>query len=199
MIPDFATNMLFLNNMRSNNFRWAKCNKILWRQKNELCANLLAQPFILQKEATVTSDDSEKVIGGVFSQERHLFIYVSRKLTPAEQNFSNIERDVLAIVFVVSRLKQFLLRTQFTLQTDHKPLNYHFASDEEIPKTASARITRWAVALIGFDIELEYTPGEVTQAEIKTELVTNRPFQDIMKRSKSGNWKKCSEAEKEFE
>ena len=46
------------------------------------------------------------------------------------------------------------------LQTDHKPLKYLFAPDEEIPKTASARITRWAIALMGFDYELNYTPGE---------------------------------------
>ena len=39
----------------------------------------------------------------------------------------------------------------------------------------------------------------VTQAEIKTELGTNRLFQDIMKRIKGGNWKQCSEAEKGFE
>ena len=124
--------------------------KPLKTKKIELCANRLVQPYILQKEAAVTSDGSEKVIGGVLSRERHLFIYVSRKLTPAEQIYSKIEREALLIVFVVSRLKQFLLGTQFTLQTDHKPLSYLFASDEEIPKTASARITRWAIALIGF-------------------------------------------------
>ena len=39
----------------------------------------------------------------------------------------------------------------------------------------------------------------VTQVEIKTELGTTRPFQDIRKRIKSGSWKQCSEAEKGFE
>ena len=39
----------------------------------------------------------------------------------------------------------------------------------------------------------------VTQAEIKIKLGTNRLFQDIMKRIKSGNWKQCSEVEKGFE
>ena len=39
----------------------------------------------------------------------------------------------------------------------------------------------------------------VTQAEIKIELGTNRLFQNIVKRIKSGNWKQCSEAEKGFE
>ena len=61
---------------------------------------------------------------------------------------------------VVTRLKQFLLGRRFTLQTDQKPLKYLFASDEEIPETASARLKGWAIALIGFDYELKYTPGE---------------------------------------
>ena len=137
---------------------------------------------------------------------------------------------------MVIRLKQFLLGRQFTLQTDHKPFKYLFAPDAEIPKTASARITRRAITLMSFDYELKYTPGEqiphadalswmnfnedesdndrlcfainniyfaqsdlLTQAEIKTELGTNRLFQDITKRIKSGNWKQCSEAEKGFE
>ena len=81
-------------------------------------------------------------------------------MSQAEQNYSNIEREALAIVFVVRRLKQFLLGRRFTLQTDHKPLKYLFAPHEEIPKTASARITSWAIALMGIDFELKYKPGE---------------------------------------
>ena len=136
---------------------------------------------------------------------------------------------------MVTRLKQFLLGRRFTLQTDQKPLKHLFAPDEEISKTASARITRWAISLMGFDFELKYTPGEqiphadalsrldfdddddndrvcfaldniyfvqsdlVTKSDIKTELGSNRLFQDVIKRLKSGIWKQCSEAEKGFE
>ena len=39
----------------------------------------------------------------------------------------------------------------------------------------------------------------MTQSDIKTELRSNRLFQDVIKRIKSGIWKKCSEAEKGFE
>ena len=47
---------------------------------------------------------------------------------------------------------------------------------------------------------IHFVQGElVTQAEIKTELGTDRLFQDIMKRIEIGNWKQCSEAEKGFE
>ena len=160
MIPDFARKMLPLNNMKNSDFSWGKMQQKAFEDiKIELCANPLVQPYILQKEATVTTDASEKAIGEVLQQEGHPLIYVSRKLTPAEQNYSNIEREALAIVFVVKRLKQFLLGRRFTLQTDYKPLKYVFAPNEEIPKTASARITRWAIVLMGFEYELKYTPG----------------------------------------
>ena len=77
-----------------------------------------------------------------------------------EQNYSNVEQEALPIVFVVTILKQFLLWRRFTLQTDHKALKYLFAPDEEIPKTVAARITIWAIGLMGFEYELKYTPGE---------------------------------------
>ena len=87
--------------------------------KPELCANPLVEPYNLEKEATVITDTSEKAIGGVLSHEGHPFIYVSRNSTPAEQNYSKIEREALAIVFEATRLKQFLLGGRITLQTQH--------------------------------------------------------------------------------
>ena len=43
--------------------------------------------------------------------------------------------------------------------TDHKPLQYFFAPGGEILKTASARISRFVTALMGFDYKLNYVPG----------------------------------------
>ena len=117
MIPDFATKMLPLINIRNSDFSWGKMQQKAFEDiKNELCAKPLVPPYSLQKEATVTTDASEKAIGRFFSQEGHPVIYVSRKLTPAEQNYyySNIEQEALAIVSVVTRLKQFLLGRRFT-------------------------------------------------------------------------------------
>ena len=161
MIPDFATKMVPLNEIRKEEFRWEKEEQNAFENnKNELCANPLLQTYSLTMELTVTTEASEKAIGGLLSQEGHPVIQVSRKLSQAEKNYSNIEREALKIVFVVTRLKQFLLGIRFTLQTDHKSLKYLFAPDEEIPKTASARITEWAITLMGFDFELKYTPRE---------------------------------------
>ena len=85
--------------MRNSDFSCGKMQQKSFEDiKNELCANPLVQPYGLQKELTVNTAASEKFIGGVLSQKGNPVIYVSRKLTPAEQNYTNIEREALAIV-----------------------------------------------------------------------------------------------------
>ena len=78
-IIEFATKMLPLKEIRRDDFRYEKEeHNVLENIKNELCANPLVQPYNLMREATVTTDASEKKIGGVFLQEGHPVIYVSR-------------------------------------------------------------------------------------------------------------------------
>ena len=77
----------------------------------------------------------------------------------AEQRYSNIEREALAVVFVVKRLEQFLFGRKLNLETDHRPLEFTFAPNKELPKTVSARITRWAISLMSFDYEIKFKEG----------------------------------------
>ena len=79
IIPDFATKMLPLNNMRNSDLSWGKMQqKALADIINELCANPLVQPYSLQKEATVTTDASEKAIGGFF-RKKDIQLYMYRE------------------------------------------------------------------------------------------------------------------------
>ena len=71
--------MLPLNHTRNSDFSWGKNQQKAFEDiKNELCANSLVQPYSLLNEATVTTDASEKSIGGVLSHEGPPVIYVSR-------------------------------------------------------------------------------------------------------------------------
>ena len=48
--------------------------------------------FDPKKEITLATDASERAIAAVVSQEGHPIMYLSRKLSSAECNYSNIEK-----------------------------------------------------------------------------------------------------------
>ena len=163
MIPNYAAKTRCINELRQKDkpFKWTdECQRAFQSLVDELTSEPLVQPYTLDREVTLTTDASEKTIGGVLTQNDHPVIYISRNLTSAEQKHINIEREALAVVVAVTRLRQFLLGRKFTLRTDHKPLQYIFNPSNQIPKVVSARLARWAITLMAYDYDVQYTPGQ---------------------------------------
>ena len=53
---------------------------------------------------------------------RKAIAHSSRSLLPAEKQYSQIEKEALGIIFAMIKFHRYLHGSQFTLQTDHKPL-----------------------------------------------------------------------------
>ena len=73
--------------------------------------------------------------------------FASKQLSSAEKNYSQTDREALAVVFGVTKFKYFLLGRIFKCRTDHKPLLGLFGKSKSIPKDSNARITRWSILL----------------------------------------------------
>ena len=68
--------------------------------------------------------------------------YASRTLAPAERKYSQLDKEALAIIFGVKHFHQYVYGHTFTIQSDHKPLQYIFDESKPVPSMTSARVQR---------------------------------------------------------
>ena len=78
--------------------------------------------FDKTKKHTIQCDASKKGLGAVVLQESKPVMYVTRALTETEQRYSNIERELLGIVFALKRLEHYTFGRTITVQSDQQPL-----------------------------------------------------------------------------
>ena len=95
--------------------------------KKILTSDLFLTHYNLDLEIIVASDTSSYGIGVCILHKMNdgttkPIAHVSRALLLAEKNYSQIEKEALAIIFVISKFHCFIHGWYFILQTDHKPL-----------------------------------------------------------------------------
>ena len=173
-IPHLSDKLRHINQLRKTDrpFEWTdKCQRTFELLKKELSTSPVAQPYSLDKPTVVVTDASETAIAAVLMQENHPVFYVSCSLSPAEQRYPNVEREALAIVWALGRLRQFLLGLKFEIVTDHKPMEVLFGENRQLPKFASARIMNWATRTMHYDYVIHYHPGtEIPHVDVLTRL-----------------------------
>ncbi|GFO47140.1 retrovirus-related pol polyprotein from transposon 17.6 [Plakobranchus ocellatus] len=76
--------------------------------------------------------------------------FASRTLYKTEERYSQLDKEALAILWVVKKFF-YLCGRHFTIVTDHQPLKYIFSPDKGIPAMSVARQQRYAVFLSGLD------------------------------------------------
>ena len=96
------------------------------------------------------------VLSHVFTDEERPIAFASRILNKAERNYSQIEKEALALIFGVKRFHKYLFGRRFTLVTDHKPLLSILGATSEVPSMAAARMQRWGIFLSAYQYDVEY-------------------------------------------
>lgn len=130
-----------------------------------MCSDTVLRHYDPAAELVLQCDASSVGLGAALLQlgpdgELQSVAYASRTLNSAEQNYSQIERESLAIVFGITMFRQYLLGRHFKPLTDHKPLITLLGEHKPVPKLASARIKQWALLLAAYDYTIEFIAGK---------------------------------------
>ena len=178
-IPSYATVAAPLTDLTRksapNNVCWNDdCDRASKELKELLCTSPVlrnpdfTRPFILQTDAL------DRGVGAVLSQrddtgEDHPVGYFSKKLLPREERSSTVEKECLAIKLAIQAFRVYLLGRKFTIQTDHRSLEWLHRLKEN-----DARLTRWSLALQPYNFVVEHRAGAKNgNADALSRVATN--------------------------
>ena len=84
------------------------------------------------EKTKLITDASPVGLGAVLTQVQggceRVVAYASRSLTDVERRYSQTEKEVLALVWGCERFHMYLYGVEFTLLTDHKPLEVIYST-----------------------------------------------------------------------
>ena len=102
-------------------------------------------------------------------------------LLPAEMNYSQIEKEDLAIIFAIKKFHKYVHGREFILQTDDHPLLAIFGSKKEIPTHTANRLQRWVTMLLNYSFKMEFLPSKEIADGLSRLIPKHRePLEDII-------------------
>lgn len=161
-IPNFSTLTAPLTSLLRKNqkFVWSSsCEEAFRALKDHLIrAPVLSCPdFSLPFQ--IQTDASGYGIGAVLTQQHpdgeRVIAYLSRSLLRAERNYTTTERECLAVLWAIEKLRPYVEGSHFKVITDHYSLVWLNRL-----QSPSGRLARWAVKLQQYDFEIIHRKGK---------------------------------------
>lgn len=150
---------------KERRFFWStQCEAAFQKLKNEIASDRVLMPFNPALPVTLACDASPIGIGAVLSHKvdgmERPVAFASRSLTQAEQNYSQLDREALAIYWALHKFYEYVFARKFTLITDNRPLYHIFNENSKLPAMTSARLLRYAAFLTAFEYTVKHRKSE---------------------------------------
>lgn len=124
--------------------------------KNQLKEAISLNQPDYNKTFDLTTDASNDAIGAVLSQDNKPLTFISRVLSKTEARYATNEKEMLAIVWALKKLRNYLYGVKnIRIFTDHQPLTFALSD-----KNPNAKLRRWRSLIEEYAPEILYKPGK---------------------------------------
>ncbi|XP_063903271.1 uncharacterized protein K02A2.6-like [Zophobas morio] len=159
-IPEFSTKTSPLRDLikKEVNFEWTSHQEKAFTEiKKILTSKPVLQLYDVNKDVTVSVDSSKNGLGAVILQNSLPCAYASKTMTETQQRYAQIEKELLAICFGLTKFHDYVYGKKVTVETDHQPLISIF---KKPLNKCPARLQRMLLQLQKYEINLVYKPGK---------------------------------------
>ena len=160
-IPNESIITAPLRALLKKNAKWVWSNEhstAITELKRLLVSSPVLAFYDVDKTVTLQCDASQYGLGACLLQENKPVAFASRALSPAEKNYAQIEKELLAIVFAAEKFHQYVYgKPSVIVHSDHKPLEYIWK--KPLGKTPP-RLQRLMLRLQPYDLIIRYVPGK---------------------------------------
>ena len=147
-----------LTRVDPSTFRWGDEQQCAF---NDLKGALETAPVLSHidpnKQLTISTDSSSFGMGCVLLQDGKPIAFASASLTPTQQRYAQLEKELLAVVFSCEQFRFYILGVTVKIESDHRPLESIVKKDTS---TLSPRLQKMMLRLLRFSFSLKYVPGK---------------------------------------
>lgn len=163
-IPRLSTILHPLHSLLRKEIDWfwsSDCEKSFKDIKTVILSSKVLVHYNPELPLVLSVDSSSYGLGSVLSHrfpngDERPICFASRTLNAAERNYSQLDKEALAIIAGVIKHHQYIYGRHFIIKTDHKPLTFIFGPKFGLPTTAASRLQRYATRLASYDFDIEF-------------------------------------------
>ena len=160
-IPNESIITAPLRELLKKNAKWVWSDKhadAIQKLKRSLVNKPVFAFYDVNKPVILQCDASQSGLGACILQDNKPVAFASRSLSPAEKNYAQIEKELLAVVFAAKKFHQYVYGKQsVVVHSDHKSLESIWK--KPLSKTPP-RLQRLMLRLQPYDLIIRYVPGK---------------------------------------
>lgn len=161
-VPNFATVIAPLTELTKRNVSWnwsPECEKSFKLIKECLVTAPILHCPDFNRKFSLQTDASAYGCGAVLSQHfddgEKVICFLSRSFTSQERKYSSVERECLAVIWAVEKLRHYLEGVEFEVVTDCHSLLWLNRLRDPL-----GRLARWALRLQPYTFKLIHRKGK---------------------------------------